>query len=177
MNSVRLLKFLVWFLITNLLLNNIFPRFLLKLHNWLVYWESLLRFLKICQFCRNVLIPLFLPGLEYCSPVWCSAADSYLRLLNRNLNAVRFHIPGRSVALQHRLSINSLCMLFKICQNPKHPLWYDFYGLFRYTQITWGALTFNNPAFFLLWDLTLLFPPKVKFQLSLDNRMIFLIML
>ena len=99
---------------------------------------------SILQKCFNFVI---LPCLEYCSPVWCPAADSYLRLLDRNLNAIRFLIPGLSVDLWHRCSTNSLCMLFKICCNPKHPLYSDLPGLFRSAKITSGALSFNNVAF------------------------------
>ena len=56
-----------------------------------VFWGQ-----SILQKCINSFI---LPCLKYCSPVWCSAADSHLRLLNRNLNAFRFLIPGLSVDL------------------------------------------------------------------------------
>ena len=80
-------------------------------------------------------------------PVWCSAADSHLRLLDRNLNAIRFLILGISVDLWHPRSISSLCMLFKICRNPEHPLYSDLSGQFRPVWITRGALSFNNLAF------------------------------
>ena len=99
---------------------------------------------SILQKCFNYFI---LPCLEYCSPVRCSAADSHLRMLDRNLNAIRFLIPGRSVDLCHRCFASSLCMLFKICCNPKHPLYSDLHGLFRPAWITIGALGFNNLAF------------------------------
>ena len=40
--------------------------------------------------------PFILPCLEYCSPVWSSAADSHLRLLDKNLRACKFLIPNLS---------------------------------------------------------------------------------
>ena len=38
-----------------------------------------------------------LPCLEYCSPFWCSVADSHLQVLDRNLNVIGFLIPGVSL--------------------------------------------------------------------------------
>ena len=101
----------------------------------------------INQSCRNVFIFFISPCLEYCSPVWCSAADCHLLLLDRNLNAIRFLIPGHSVDLWHRRSSSFLCILFKICCNLKHPLYSDLPGLFHPARITKGALSSNNLAF------------------------------
>ena len=91
-----------------------------------------------------------LPCLEYYSPVWCSAADSHLRLLDRNLNAIRLLIPGLSVDLWHRCSISSLCMLFKICRNPEDPLYSCLPGQFRPVQITRCIFVLLTTLFFLL---------------------------
>ena len=33
----------------------------------------------------------FLPVLEYCSAVWCSAANTHLKLLDRAVNGARFN--------------------------------------------------------------------------------------
>ena len=49
-----------------------------------------------------------LPILEYCSAVWCSAADTHRRCDDVTLHA-------------HRCSVAILCMLYKI-SNPVHPL-------------------------------------------------------
>ena len=77
---------------------------------------------------QSILLKCFnsfiLPCLEYCSPIWSSAADSHLRLLDKNLNAIKFLIPGLNVDLWHRRSVSSLCMLYKIYHNPKHPLFF-----------------------------------------------------
>ena len=53
-----------------------------------------------------------LPCLEYCSPVWFSAADFHLKLLDKNLRACKFLIPNITISLQHRRLISSLCMLY-----------------------------------------------------------------
>ena len=51
-----------------------------------------------------------LPVLEYCSAVWCSAADLHLKLLGAILEW----------NLAHHRSVAVLCMLFKIRSNPMH---------------------------------------------------------
>ena len=61
--------------------------------------------------------------LEYCSAVWCSAADTHLKLLDRVVNGACF--LARRVLncnLFHLRSVAVLCMLCKIRCNPKHPL-------------------------------------------------------
>jgi len=65
-----------------------------------------------------------LPVLEYCSAVWCSAADSHLRLLDRTVASACFHIGGvLACDLAHRRSVAVLCMLYKIWSNELHPLY------------------------------------------------------
>ena len=62
-----------------------------------------------------------LPVLEYCSAVWCSAADTHLRLLYR---IVSFLTGGVfKCDLAHHRSVGVLCMLYKIRCNPMHPLY------------------------------------------------------
>ena len=60
---------------------------------------------------------------EYCSAVWCSATDTYLKLLDRLVRGAGF-LAG--VVLEsnraRRQSVAVLCMLFKIKSNPMHPL-------------------------------------------------------
>ena len=56
-----------------------------------------------------------LPVLEYCSAVWCSAADSHLKLLARVARSAGFLAGGvLECNLAHRRSVAELCMLFKI---------------------------------------------------------------
>ena len=64
-----------------------------------------------------------LPVLEYCSAVWCSAADTHLKLLDRVVSSACI-LAGDvlNCNLSHRRSVAMLCMLYKIRCNPMHPL-------------------------------------------------------
>ena len=66
-----------------------------------------------------------LPVLEYCSAVWCSAADTYVKLLDRAVSGARF-LTGVvfECDIAHRRSVAVLCMLmlYKIRCNPVYPL-------------------------------------------------------
>ena len=66
-----------------------------------------------------------LPVLDYCSAVWCSAADTHLRLLDRIVMSASF-LTGDvfECDLAHSRSVAVLCMQYKIRCNPMHP----FYG-------------------------------------------------
>ena len=56
-----------------------------------------------------------LPVLEYCSAVWCSAADTHLKLLYRVVSGASFLTEGVIERdLSHRRSVAVLCMLYKI---------------------------------------------------------------
>ena len=64
-----------------------------------------------------------LPVLKYCSPVWCSAADTHLKLLDRAVSGARFLTVGVfECDIVHRRSVAVLCMLYKTKCNPTHPL-------------------------------------------------------
>ena len=61
--------------------------------------------------------------LEYCSPVWCSAADTHVILLDRAVSGARFLTGGVfQCDITHRRSVIVLFMLYKIRCNPMHPL-------------------------------------------------------
>ena len=61
--------------------------------------------------------------LEYCSAVWCSAAYTHLKLLDRAVSGARFLTGGVfECAISHRRSVAVLCILYKIRCNPAHPL-------------------------------------------------------
>ena len=61
--------------------------------------------------------------LEYCYAVWCSAADTHLKLLDRAVSGARFLTGGVfECDISHRRSVAVLCMLYKIRSNPVHPL-------------------------------------------------------
>ena len=76
---------------------------------------------------RSLLLRTFwsvvLPVLEYCSVVWCSAADSHFELLDEVVRSAGFLAGGvLECNLAHRRSVAVLCMLFKVKSNPMHPL-------------------------------------------------------
>ena len=64
-----------------------------------------------------------LPALEYCSGVWCPAADTHLKLLDRAVSGARF-LTGVvfDCDISHRRPVAVLCMLYKIRCNPVHLL-------------------------------------------------------
>ena len=65
-----------------------------------------------------------LPLLEYCSAVWCSAADTHLKLLNRVVSGASFLTGGVfECDLAHCRSVAVLCVLYKIRCNLLHPLY------------------------------------------------------
>ena len=64
-----------------------------------------------------------LPVFEYCSAVWCSAADTHLKLHDREVSGACC-LAGFVLHcnISHRRSVAVLCMLYKIRSNPMHPL-------------------------------------------------------
>ena len=64
-----------------------------------------------------------LPVLEYCSVVWCSAANTHLKLLDRAVSGAWFLTGGVfECDIAHRRSVAVLCVIYKIRCNPVHPL-------------------------------------------------------
>ena len=64
-----------------------------------------------------------LPVLEYCSAVWCSAADTHHKQLDSAISGARFLTGGvLECDSAHRRSVAVMCMLYKIRCNPMHPL-------------------------------------------------------
>ena len=64
-----------------------------------------------------------LPVLEYCSAVWCLAADTHLTLLDQAVSSTQFLTGGVfECDISNRRSMAVLCMLNKIRCNPVHPL-------------------------------------------------------
>ena len=62
-----------------------------------------------------------LPVLEYCSAVWCSAADTHLKLQDRVVSGDSFLTGVFECDLSHRRSVVVLCTLYKFRCNPMHP--------------------------------------------------------
>ena len=79
--------------------------------------------------------------LEYCSAVWCSAADTYLKLLDRAVSGARFLTGGVfECDISHRRSVAVLSMLYKIRCNQVHPLNGALPGPYVPAWVTRGAL-------------------------------------
>ena len=84
--------------------------------SWQVLYDRL-----ILGRCLNCFV---LPVLEYCSAVWCSAADTHLGLLDRVVSGSSFSTWGVfECDLAHRRSVAVLCMVYKIRCKPMHPLY------------------------------------------------------
>ena len=82
-----------------------------------------------------------LPVLEYCSAVWCSAADTHLQLLECAVSGARFLTGGVfECDIAHRRSVAVLCMLYKIRCNPVHLLNGALPGHYVPVRVTRGAL-------------------------------------
>ena len=82
-----------------------------------------------------------LPVLEYSSPVWCSAADTHIKLLDRAVSGARFLTGGVfECDIAHRRSVAVLRMLYKIRCNPVHPLNGALPGPYVPVRVTRGAL-------------------------------------
>ena len=82
-----------------------------------------------------------LPVLEYCSVVWCSAADTHLRLLDRVVSVASFLTGGVfGCDLAHRRSLAVLYMLYKIRCNPMHPLYGALPVPYVPVRVTHGAI-------------------------------------
>ena len=101
---------------------------------------------------RSLLLRSFwcfvLPVLEYCSAVWCSAADSHLKLLDRVVRSAGFLSGGvLDCNLDHHRSVAELCMLFKIKSNPMHPLSGALPFPHVPAHVTCGALVAHRHSF------------------------------
>ena len=82
-----------------------------------------------------------LPVLQYCSAVWCLAADTHLKLLDRAVSGVRFLAEGVfECDISHRTSVSFLCMLYKIRCNPVHSLNGALPGPYMPVRVALGAL-------------------------------------
>ena len=82
-----------------------------------------------------------LPVLEYCSAVWCSAADTHLKLLDRAVGGARSLTWGVfECDIAHRRSVAVLCMLYKVRCKAMHPLIGALPGPYVPVRVARGAL-------------------------------------
>ena len=86
-----------------------------------------------------------LPVLEYCSAIWCSAADAHLKLLDRAASGARF-LTGVCLSVTFlivdpwQFCVIKVCMIYKIMCNPVHPPNGALPGPYVPVRITRGAL-------------------------------------
>ena len=82
-----------------------------------------------------------LPVLEYCYAVWCMAAHTHLKLLDRAVSGARF-LTGSvfECDIAHRRFVAVLCMLYNIRCNQVHPLNGALPGQCVPVRVTHGAL-------------------------------------
>ena len=75
------------------------------------------------------------------SAIWCSAADTHHKLLDRAVSGARFLTGGVfECDISHRQSVAVLCMLYTIRYNPVHPLNGALPGTYVPARVTRGAL-------------------------------------
>ena len=112
-----------------------------------------------------------LPVLEYCSVVWCSAADTYLKLLDRAISGARFQTGGVfQCDISHRRSVAVMCMLYKIRCNPVHPLNGALLGPYVPARVTRSALVAHRYTYALPRCRTLQYSTTfIPFSVSLWN--------
>ena len=78
---------------------------------------------------------------QYCSAVWCSAADTHLTLQDRAFSGARFLTGGVfECDIAHRRSVAFLCMLYKIRCNPAQPVNGALPGPYVPVRVTRGVL-------------------------------------
>jgi hypothetical protein len=81
------------------------------------------KFVVQCNSVKYFKYYIFLSRLEYCAPVWGSAASCHLRLLDGVVH--RAAVLCRATTLcerSHRRNVSFLCMLYNIYANGSHPL-------------------------------------------------------
>ena len=79
--------------------------------------------------------------------MWCSAAVSHLKLLDRNLNAIKFLIPELAVDLWHQRAVSSFCMLYEIFLNVDHPVHTLLPSVYQPPRLTRNALGAHSCTF------------------------------
>ena len=89
-----------------------------------------------------------LPVLEHCSAVWCSAADTHIKLLDRVVSVAPFLTGGVfDCDISHRRFVAVLCMLYKIRCYQMHPLNGALPGPYVPVRVTLVALVAHRYTF------------------------------
>ena len=128
---------------------HLIPRWLFRSINSLGFQSSFHRLgilRKSWLFHDRSLLGRCFPGfvllvLEYCSAVWCSAADTHLKLPDLVVSGARF-LTGCvfECDIAHFRSVAVLCILYKIGYNPMRTLYDAQRGLYMPVGVTRGAL-------------------------------------
>ena len=103
--------------------------------------------MKMMIFFGGVFFSFTLPHFEYCSAVWCSAADCHLRLLDRAFNSIKFLLSDLDLDIGHRRDVGALCLLYKILNNTDHPLHKFLPRSYQPARVTRYSETVNSMAF------------------------------
>ena len=97
---------------------------------------------------RRYIWSFVLPVLVCCSAVWCSAADTHLKLTDRVVRSVGFLAGGvLECNLAQRRSVAELFMLFKIKSNQMHPFSGALPLPYVPAGVTRGALVAHRHSF------------------------------
>ena len=92
--------------------------------------------------------PFILPILEYCSPVWGSAAECHLQHLERQVYSVARLCPDQCfLSWCHRRRVSGFSMLYKINSNSNHSMFSDLPSVSTKVQHT-GAAAASHPLEF-----------------------------
>ena len=87
-----------------------------------------------------------LPILEYCTPVWGSASECHLQLLERQVYSVARLFPDQTfLSLCHRHPVASLCIFYKVNSNSNHCLFNN------HSLVASLSLFFSFPLCRYLW--------------------------
>ena len=90
---------------------------------------------------ERCLMGFVLPSFQCSSAVWCSAANTHLKILDHAVSGSQFLTGGVfECDIAHHRSVAVLCMLYKIRCNPMHPLNDVLPGPHVPVRVTCGAL-------------------------------------
>ena len=86
---------------------------------------------------------------QQCSfAVWCSAADTHIKLLDRAVSGARFLTGGVfECDIAHCRSVADICLLYKIRCKAMHPLNGALLGPYVPVRVPRGALVTHRPTY------------------------------
>ena len=143
LKSLMTLLYLEWHLIPKLSLRSIFSWFLKQLLKDLVSWGSPGKSSMINHFSRWFW-GFLLPILEYCSAVWCLAAETHLKQLDSAVSGAQFQFE---CDIAHRRSVAVLCKLYKIRFHSMHQLNDALPGLYVPVRVSHDALVAHRHTY------------------------------